>query len=62
MQPAISFRAVWPDTLPDVDLAEDGHHPDERLVGVAVGKVVTSDAHVDERLLEDELKNEILNQ
>ena len=51
MKPAVSFRAVRPDPLPDVDLTENCDDPDERLVGVAVRKVVTSYAHVDERLL-----------
>lgn len=56
MKPAVAFWTIGSDTLTDVHLAEDRHDPDNRLIGVAVWNVVTSNADINERLLTETKK------
>ena len=53
MEPAVALGTVGPDSLPDVNLPEHSHDPNDQLVGVAVRKVVATDADVDERFLQE---------
>ena len=53
MEPAVALGTVGPDSLPDVNLPEHSHDPNDQLVGVAVRKVVAADADVDERFLQE---------